>query len=181
MYEHDPLRKGTIPKAKFRSALDNMKIELTGKDIDMLEGYFEVARDLVNYAAFVDICEQVFTVKHLEKNPLNCPVNEINYLDPVGVLSDAEEQVLDECLKRIGFFVFTKRLHIKPFFQDKDRVNAGWVVSTRFRSILSFSGITISDQEFEVLSKRFVHKRNEINYNEFCLVLAKYSKDDHPF
>ena len=181
MYEHDPLRKGTIPKAKFRSSLDNMKIELSGRDIDMLESYFEAAKDLVNYSAFVEICEQVFTVKHLEKNPLNSPVHEINYLDPVGVLSDAEEHLLDDCLKRLGFFVFTKRLHIKPFFQDKDRVNAGWVVSTRFRSILSFAGITISDQEFEVLSKRFAHKRNEINYNEFCLVLAKYSKDDQLF
>ena len=181
MTEHDPLRKGTIPKAKFRSALDNMKIELSGGDIDLLEQFFETARDLVNYSAFVEVCEQVFIVKHLEKNPLNSPNNEVNYLDPRDVLNDQEEQILEDCMKRLGFFVFTKRLHIKPFFQDKDRVNAGWVVSTRFRSILSFAGITISEAEFDVLSKRFSHKRNEINYNEFCLVLARYSKDDQLF
>jgi Ca2+-binding EF-hand superfamily protein len=181
MTEHDPLRKGTIPKAKFRSALDNMKIELSARDIDLLEQYFETAKDLVNYSAFVEICEQVFLVKHLEKNPLSNPSNEVNYLDPRDVLNDQEEVVLENCMKRLGFFVFTKRLHIKPFFQDKDRVNAGWVVSTRFRSVLSFAGITISDQEFEVMSKRFSYKRNEINYNEFCLVLARYSKDDQLF
>ena len=158
-----------------------MKIELSARDIDLLEEYFEAAKDLVNYSAFVEVCEQVFIVKHLEKNPLNNPNNEVNYLDPRDVLNDQEEQVLEDCMKRLGFFVFTKRLHIKPFFQDKDRVNAGWVVSTRFRSILSFAGIMISEAEFDVLSKRFSHKRNEINYSEFCLVLAKYSKDDQLF
>lgn len=181
MTEHDPLRKGQIPKAKFRSALDNMKIELTGKDIDMLENYFEAAKDLVNYAAFIEICEQVFTAKNLEKDPLNQPNTDVSYLDPKDVLNDEEEKELEICLTRLGFFVFTKRLHIKPFFQDKDRVNAGWVVTTRFRSILSFAGILISDREFEILSKRFSHRRNEINYVDFCNLLARYSKDDKPF
>ena len=181
MTEHDPLRKGQIPKAKFRSALDNMKIELSGRDIDMLEAYFEAARDLVNYAAFVEICEQVFTTKNLEKDPLNQPKTAAAYLDPKDVLSEGEEAELEACLKKLGHFVFTKRIHIKPFFQDKDRVNAGWVVTTRFRSILSFAGITISDKEFEVMSKRFAHKMNEINYVDFCHVLARYSGDDQLF
>lgn len=181
MIEHDPLRKGTIPKAKFRSALDNMKIELTGKDIDMLESYFEVARDLVNYAAFIEICEVVFTLKNLEKNPLTQPKEENSYLDPKEVLNKLEENELESVMTRLGDCVFTKQLHIKPFFQDKDRVNAGWVVTTRFRSILSFAGITISDKEFEVLTKRFSHKMNEVNYVEFCQVLARYSKDDQLF
>ena len=181
MTEHDSLRKGQIPKAKFRSALDNMKIELSGKDIDMLEAYFEVARDLVNYSAFVDICDEVFTLRNLEKVPLNQPKNILSYMDPKDSLNENEEKELETVLTRLGYFAFTKRLHIKPFFQDKDRVNAGWVVTTRFRSILSFAGITISDREFEILSKRFSHKRNEINYIEFCSVLAKYSKDDQLF
>jgi Ca2+-binding EF-hand superfamily protein len=178
MIEHDPLRKGTIPKAKFRSALDNMKIELSGRDISMLESYFEAAPDLVNYLAFVEICEQVFTVRNLEKDPLNQNITDVLYADPKDSLSPNEENELETILNRLGFIVFTKRLHIKPFFQDKDKVNAGWVVTTRFRSILSFTGVTISDREFELLSKRFSHRRNEINYVEFCNVVNKYSENN---
>ena len=36
MTEHDPLRKGIIPKSKFRSALDNMKLDLSSADLDLL-------------------------------------------------------------------------------------------------------------------------------------------------
>ena len=181
MTEHDSLRKGQIPKAKFRSALDNMKIELSSKDIDMLESYFEVARDLVNYSAFVDICEEVFTSKNLEKTPLSQPTDITSYSYSKDALNENEVKELETVLTRLGYLAFTKRLYIKPFFQDKDRVNAGWVVTTRFRSILNFAGIMISDKEFELLSKRFSHKRNEINYVEFCSVLSKYSGDDQLF
>lgn len=53
MREHDILRKGTIPISKFRSAVDNMKMDLTARDLDLLEEYFLVPPDLVNYVAFV--------------------------------------------------------------------------------------------------------------------------------
>ena len=178
MIEHDPLRKGQIPKAKFRSALDNMKIELSGFDIDILESYFQVAKDLVNYSAFVEVCEEVFTTRNLEKDPLNRNTNEVSYIDPKLEIDANDEKELENVMNKLGFFVFTKRLHIKPFFQDKDKVNAGWVVTTRFRSVLSFVGIVISDKEFELLTKRFAHRRNEVNYLEFCNVLTKYSRED---
>jgi hypothetical protein len=69
LQDFDPLRKGCIPKSKFRGGLDNMKLELSGIDIDSLEQYFCVDRELVNYNEFCNIIEQVFTNTTLDKNP----------------------------------------------------------------------------------------------------------------
>lgn len=136
LLDYDPLRKGTIPKSKFRGALDNMKIDLTPADIDMLESYFSVDWDTVKYSDFADICESVFTIHTLDKNPQSSVDPMPEYVDPRDVLSDSEERIVHAALQRIGYAVFVRRLHIKPFFQDKDRTNSGWVSTTRFRSIL---------------------------------------------
>jgi len=138
----------------------------------MLQDYFKVTDDLVNYAAFVEICEQVFTTKGLEKDPLNQPRENAVYMDPKDALTQAEEQDLEQCLVRLGHQILTRRIHLKPFFQDKDKVNAGWVNTTRFRSTLSFAGLILSDREYEVLCKRFSHKRSEVRYADFLAVVA---------
>ena len=181
MQEHDPIRKGVIPKSKFRSALDNMKLELSAKDLDLLEAYFARGSDLVRYSEFTEACDSIFTTKGLEKNPQVRPSSETYYLDPRDSLTQAEETGLEECLTGLGYQVATRRLYLKPFFQDKDKVNVGWVSPTRFRSIMSFAGIQISDRHYYLLTKRFSHKRNEFNYLEFCNTLARYSGDDQLF
>jgi len=56
-------------------------------------------------------------------------------LDAKTQLSAEEEAELDTCMKRIGTDVRHRRLLIKPFFQDKDKSNSGFVSNTRFRSI----------------------------------------------
>jgi len=91
----------------------------------------------VNYVKFNEEIEGIFTHKDLEKNPqkkhegFKAP----SILDPKHVLSEDEDFVLDACLKRIGTDVRHRRLLIKPFFQDKDKSNSGFIASTRFRSI----------------------------------------------
>lgn len=178
MVEHDPLRKGTIPIAKFRSGVDNMRMDLTGAEIDALQEYFLVPPDLVNYAAFVEVCEQVFTEKNLEKDPLRRMEGAPSYLDPRDALDAREEEELLRCLERLAFQTTTRRILLKPFFQDKDKVNAGWVTSTRFRSIMSFAGLLISDREFELLCRRFASRRNEVSYLEFLNVMKSLERQE---
>jgi hypothetical protein len=88
MIDYDPLRKGQIPKSKFRGALDNMRLDLTPADIDALESYFEVDRFNVNYSPFCDICDSVFTDNSLDKNPEASVSAMPLYLDPRDVLND---------------------------------------------------------------------------------------------
>ncbi len=70
---------------------------------------------------------------------------------------------------------------VKPFFQDKDKSNSGFIGTARFRSIFDMMGISVSDYEFSLIFKRFQAKaNNEINYVEFDYVMRQYSGDDQP-
>ena len=102
-------------------------------------------------------------------------------LDPKNQLSESEERDLEACLRRIGTDVRHRRLLIKPFFQDKDKSNSGFIANTRFRSIFDNMKIIVSEHEFELINRRFQAKAaNEINYVEFDWVLRHYSGDHEP-
>ena len=137
--DHDTLRKGTVTSQKFRGVLYTQKIYLTNEEFETLEQYFAVPGDptKVNYVAFNETIEEIFTIKSLEKDPLKKTIefNAPSILDPKHVLSPEEEEALDACMQRLGWFVRHKRLLIKPFFQDKDKSKSGFVANTRFSSI----------------------------------------------
>jgi Ca2+-binding EF-hand superfamily protein len=184
--DHDILRKGTVPYMKFKGVLRAQKIELTDKEYDILLEKFRTEQDskLIDYVAFNEEIENIFTKKGLEKAP-SAKVEEFktpSLIDPDDVLTDSEEKVLEDCLTRIGTETRNRRLMLKPFFQDKDKINCGVVANSRFRSIFDFLKLYISDQEFEIINKRFVGGApNEIKYLEFDTVLKRYSGDDQPF
>lgn len=182
LQDHDPLRKGTIEATKFRTTLYAQKLQLTKEEYQLLEDYYRDPSDpiKIRYFDFNEDIEKIFTRKDLEKNPgttldkFKAP----SILDPKNVLSVEEEQELDACLKRIGTDVKHRRLLIKPFFQDKDKSNSGFVSNTRFRSIFDNQKLWITDREFYLINKRFqAQAANEINYVEFDHVMRIYSGD----
>ena len=72
----------------------------------------------VNYTAFTEELDAIFTNKALEKNPtarVN-PFNAPSILDPKDVLNTAEEEILIGVLERLGTDVKHRRLLIKPYF-----------------------------------------------------------------
>jgi hypothetical protein len=158
---------------------------LTNEEFELLERTFGVPGDAtrVNYVQFNDRIDEIFTVKDLEKDPLKKTIDfkAPSILDPKNVLNSDEEQILDACLQRLGWFVCHKRLLIKPFFQDKDKSKSGFVANTRFQSIFDTMKLQISEEEYKIIFKRFQAKAdNEINYVEFDHVLRFYSGDHDP-
>ena len=158
---------------------------MTNEEFETLEKYFAVPGDAnkVNYVRFNETIEQIFTIKDLDKDPLKKTIEfkAPSILDPKNQLTNGEEQVLDACLQRLGWFVRNKRLLIKPFFQDKDKSKSGFVANTRFRSIFDTMKLQISEEEYTIIFKRFQAKAdNEVNYVEFDHVLRHYSGDHQP-
>jgi len=147
--DFDTLRKGYLPAQKFRSTLHGQRIQLTPVEYEKLELHFALNTDrgLVDYVTFCDELDAIFTNKALEKNPTQRPdsFNAPSILDPKDVLNDAEEQVLIDCLQRLGTDVKHRRLLIKPHFQDKDRSRSGFIAFTRFRSIFDNFRMQLSD------------------------------------
>ena len=184
--DHDPLRKGTVPYMKFKGVLRGQNIELTEKEYDTLLDKFRCPNDSthIEYLGFNEEIENIFTKKGLEKQPLT-RLEEFkipSLIDPDDVLTDSEEKVLEDCLVRIGTETRNRRLLLKPFFQDKDKIHCGVVANSRFRSIFDFLKLYINESEYEIINKRFVAGApNEINYLEFDKVLKRYSGDDQPF
>lgn len=139
LQDHDPLRKGTIEATKFRTTLYAQKLQLTTEEYQKLEDHYRDPTDpiKIRYFDFNQDIENIFTLKDLEKNPQTTlsVFKAPSILDPKDLLSKEESEELDTCMKRIGTDVKHRRLLIKPFFQDKDKSNSGFVTNTRFRSI----------------------------------------------
>lgn len=120
LQDHDLLRKGYLPRQKFRSVLCSQKIVLTIEEYDRLENHYACGakNDMVDYVNFSDEISRIFTENDLEK----CPTKRLtdfkapSILDPKDVLNEEEERVLHACLTRLGIDVKHRRLLIKPFF-----------------------------------------------------------------
>ena len=159
LQDHDPLRKGTIEATKFRTTLYAQKLQLTVEEYQLLEDHYRDPNDpiKIRYFDFNEDIERIFTLKDLEKNPgttldkFKAP----SILDPKNVLTNDEEDELEGFMRRIGTYVRHRRLLIKPFFQDKDRSNSGFVTNTRFRSIFDNQKLWINDREYFLINKRF--------------------------
>lgn len=96
---------------------------MTDKEYEILFNAFRSKLDSnkIDYVAFNEGMEKIFTDKTLEKDPLKklTSFNAPSILDPKDVLNDQEERDLHEFLTMIGTVVRHKRLMIKPYFQDK--------------------------------------------------------------
>ena len=137
----------------------------------------------MNYVHFNEEIERIFTEKGLEKDPLKqlAEFRAPSILDTKHSLAQDEEQQLDACLQRLGQQVFLRRLYLKPFYQDIDKSKSGFIQASRFRSIFDTMKLRVSDEEFQLINKRFQAKAlNEINYVEFDYVLRYYSGDLEP-
>ena len=56
----------------------------------------------------------------------------------------------------------------------KDRAKSGKILFSRFRSIMDFHKIPLTDDEFKLLCKRFSHEGFEFNYLEFGEILSQF-------
>ena len=170
--DHDPLRKGRIDATKFRTTLYAQKIQLTTEEYQKLEDRYRFDKDptKIRYFDFNEEVERIFTQKDLEKNPTKTlsEYRAPSILDPKVTLSATEQSELDVCLGRLAMDIRNRRLLIKPFFQDKDKSNSGFITNTRFRSIFDSQKLWITDREYYLINKRFqAGAANEINYVEF--------------
>ena len=155
---------------------------MTTEEYKLLEDHFrdETHPTKIRYFDFNEMIEGIFTQKDLEKDPLKTLLGykAPSILDPKNQLTQAEEEELNTCMTRIGIDVKHRRLLIKPFFQDKDKSNSGFITNTRFRSIFDNQKLWITDREYYLINKRFqAQAANEINYVEFDHVMRLYSGD----
>lgn len=191
MKDYDKLRSGSIPASSFRRALDLCgagDVLVEPEIISIMQSYVCNKKDKhIRYLDFCEELETVFTVPHLDKNPLTevkqfkPPVEwERNDLEPI------EETIYEMAMQRLSEHIKKTRIQLHPLFEDYDRVHNATVSRSQFHRVLSEleMGGLLSEQEFRVIFKKFNMTKggkNDVNYVAFCDYLTNNNDNDDLF
>ena len=176
-FDADRHNNKRITDHAFSRALHASKVPFSNNEIQMLIDAFRCSKDpsKVNYQAFADKVNLVFTEKGLERNPLKTPAptlpNEnLHYVDSAHELSREEEEDLAHILGRIGHYAESAGVILGFFFHDFDRHLNGFVSQEQFRRGIKmlFQRESLQDEDVQLLIKAFVDKRGDVNYKRFC-------------
>eukprot|EP00042_Codosiga_hollandica_P037034 m.288100 g.288100 ORF g.288100 m.288100 type:complete len:928 (-) comp55034_c0_seq1:99-2882(-) len=188
MQDFDKLRSGRITESIFHRALEQCGIHLSDAEKDVLIRHFRSDREgYVNYPAFSDACEASFTAKGLERNPEATPVP---FAPPLALeiaaqtRKLADEDEINQLLVNFAAILRTRRLLIKPEFQDFDSHHRGCVSSSQFRRVLHELSLDqgIREPLVQALVKKYtvpLGGRNDVQYSIFCDDLASISDLQH--
>jgi hypothetical protein len=119
--DFDKLRKGKVTKAQFKSILSTLNINLTEEEYASLINKYQTDDDMVNYTAFCDSIDSIFTIKGLEKmpttrvKPIEANDTELarkKYLE----FDEYERQMMIEICEAYKQQIIVKRLNLKPLF-----------------------------------------------------------------
>ena len=177
MRDFDKLRSGSISETQFLSCLSMMKIYLTLKESELLiEKYrnHDKERD-VFWKKFCDDIDEVFVIKKLEKRQ---DINDLSNITKTSFklneLSLPDQAILQEILKQMKSFFEVNRIDPKPAFTNYDHLKRGKVLKPQFKKICHSMKLFISDQDIEILMKKYGDPiSNEINY----VVILNDAKD----
>jgi Ca2+-binding EF-hand superfamily protein len=73
----------------------------------------------------------------------------------------------DELIQRLRSEVVMKKLRIKEYFRDIDKLRKGYCSSDQFRRILQLTGIMITDHQMFLLYDRYNLGDGRVNYKKF--------------
>lgn len=185
--DYDKLRTGRILKTLFPRAMDLSSLKLTKVEVQQLMDRYSAVGypDYVNYTAFVEDIESIFTLNNLEKMPLVVPIQfRPNQESDGNKLSNEEEQVLELVMHRLADRVRIRRIQIFPLFEDYDRVHNGTVSQFQFYRVLSELdlGSLVSAREFLVIKKKFLvvlGYKHDFNYIGFCDMVNDYANFEY--
>ncbi|KAJ3109975.1 hypothetical protein HDU96_007005 [Phlyctochytrium bullatum] len=164
--DFDKLRCYSIPKQEFIRAVNMIGVNLTEEEYEVLA---EVYRDerragCCLWKEFEQSIERVFNDTGLERHPTKVPETAPIPKSPfgtVGALSPAEEKILQNTLKSIAEHMKVRQTSIKPFFKDFDKLYTGHVTKIQFRQCLTYLKVNVTDEEFEILCKRWSKSSQE--------------------
>jgi len=127
--DFDKLRCGHISQTQFKSGMSMAGLKLTAEEMEELCVNFGTDDDRVNYRYFCEVIDDVFGKIDLEKCPtMPVPkkpdglVNGMRFtIKPTTVLAEDHEERLEQIMGLLSYRCNTKRIQVKPFFDDASR------------------------------------------------------------
>ncbi|DBA00258.1 TPA: hypothetical protein N0F65_007902 [Lagenidium giganteum] len=167
--DFDKLRHGKITHAQFCAGLNAGAFALSREEMKLLAEEYpcqeldSLGQPLVGWKKIVDDIDTVFTVKGLERAPVqdvSVLVDKRNHFGGVRVekeLSVDEERKVTAAMVALKRTIDRQRLDIKPAFEDFDRAKQGFISATKFERVLSM---------FRLLPDSSIVRLLEIKFHE---------------
>ncbi len=140
-------------------------MRLTQPEIDSLIAKYRTGTaNLVDYAAFCDQINQVFT-------EAASPTQVIAGAKSSATFSDAEKEAVLQHVSQMIALIKAHRILLKPSFQDFDRSQSLHVTAHQFLRVLKSLGLMPPSQAvFDLLIRKYcdLGSTAEVNYFKFC-------------
>lgn len=196
--DYDTLRTGLVTQSQFRSALSMAGLQLDSEELDELVEDWKDPQDAserVRYMAFCDEVASVFGPSRLELAPT---VDVSGYGPPLvrgnrfrevpnKDMGDREAEV-EEALARLAENVRTRRIQVKPFFDDAARSSrrpksVNRVTRACFSQALRnhVAPNDFPDRFVETLADKFEDEPGMVNYLAFANTVAPPEPSFDPY
>jgi len=169
--DFDKLRSGGITVTQLRLGFNMAGITLSDSEFNLLINSYPMT-EKQGYVRWKDICdtiEEVFTTKHLEKDPTYDVVEpNLRYDYGIEPLTQEEIGIARGVIAKFRQFARGTRLDIKQFFKDWDKLNRNKVSPKQFRQVLATVNFLLSEHEFKSIVKYYRSDDDgEIKYVNF--------------
>ncbi|KAI8820503.1 uncharacterized protein EV422DRAFT_73393 [Fimicolochytrium jonesii] len=164
----DKLRSYSIPRVEFARGIHRIgDPSLSPEAIERLaDAYADKDKSgCCKWKLFEADIERVFGDTDLESRPSHVPTQVLNDTDPFltsSSLTYDEESKLHGILNMIRGFLLVRQTSVKPFFKDFDKLRTGFVTKAQFRQTLSYIRCPISEDEFSILSRRYLKAAHNV-------------------
>ncbi|TMW67968.1 hypothetical protein Poli38472_007640 [Pythium oligandrum] len=171
--EGDKLRSGEVTVAKFHTALNRSGCVLDAVDVNTVTEHFRSAKnsDKIDWRAFLEALDRSndayegCSPEQVEVSSVDVPNTKVS-----GILTKLRSEVN------------SRRLHMKPYFQDYDHNRVCRVTKFQFAAVLDMMKLNLTPQEIALLQQQFVvhatgrKTTTDVNYVTFIQAVdSEYS------
>lgn len=139
LQDFDPLRSGIISNSQFRIGLNIGKVPVSDEEFRLIvEAYGD--GESIKWKKFCDDMDKIFTEKNIEKRPLYEHVDRNLFIQKIKEKRtpkvDCSSKYVQDLLHKIRVYTSTRRMMLKPSFQDFDTHRHGRISKSQFSQCL---------------------------------------------
>eukprot|EP00994_Dinema_validum_P003048 NODE_1695_length_872_cov_48.782503_g1333_i0.p1 GENE.NODE_1695_length_872_cov_48.782503_g1333_i0~~NODE_1695_length_872_cov_48.782503_g1333_i0.p1 ORF type:complete len:243 (+),score=67.08 NODE_1695_length_872_cov_48.782503_g1333_i0:135-863(+) len=166
--DFDKLRSGLVSREQFKRciAMLGMVNIMNDYDFDMIFRNYSSIKEpsKINYYAFCDAVDAVFTFKNMEKNPMLSTTKLVQHSIKRPSTPNLTPDQWDQFERLMKFFVdetTSRGLILKEFFRDFDFHSCGRVTASQFQRCFPFR---IDTPSIDILVQRYKDESGDVNY-----------------
>jgi len=167
--DFDKLRSGYITQGQFQTGMSMAGMTLTERNYKGLCDYYkDETTSRIHYKSFCEDMDQLFTLRGLEKVPLQSVpaepstlLNKTRFTQASVTLGGSAESRVQKILDRLRTHVSNRSVPVKGFFDDFSRnqnspMRVNHVTCQQFSQVLSYMmGVSLRESELAVLLQKF--------------------------